>query len=333
MKMITNQAVFIFFTALFIGLLYCLSSILTPFLLGALFAYLANPLVKHLEKWRVPHLLSVILVFVFLFFVFVLILLMLFPIIQKQLVALIEVIPQILSWIQETIIPRFKEFVDLNTLKDNLSASVAKTGTVLTTVLHSGVTVIEWAVNIVLTPIVTFYLLRDWDKILQSARNLLPRSIKPTVVKLTQESNEVLSAFFRGQLLVMLALGLIYGIGLTLIGLKVGLMIGLLGGLLSIVPYLGSIFVVVMASITSGIEFGTWQSLLWVLLVFMIGQTIESYILTPYLVGERIGLHPVAVIFSVMAGGALFGFFGVLVALPTAAVIMVLLRFLRKQYQ
>lgn len=130
----------------------------------------------------------------------------------------------------------------------------------------------------------------------------------------------------------MIAMGFIYGIGLTLVGLKVGMTIGLLGGMLTLVPYLGSIFVVVMGVLTAIVEYGTYQQVIAVLVVFLIGQAIEGYGLTPYLVGERIGLHPVAVIFAVMAGGTLFGFFGVLVALPTAAVIMVLLRFLRKQY-
>lgn len=328
----TNKVVFILLTAFTLYLLYLLAHILTPFILGAILAYLTDPLVKRLEKWHIPHLLSVILVFLFIFGILALMILMLFPIIQNQIVALIDELPQIVIWTQETVRPWLTQYVNINTLKATLSANASKTAWVFSTVLSSGYTLIDWIVNIVLTPVVTFYLLRDWDRVVIAVRDILPKSIQPTVVKLTKQCDEVLSAFFRGQLLVMLSLCVIYGIGLTLVGLQVGFMIGIIGGLLSIVPYLGSIFVVVAASMTALIQFGTWNSLIWVLVVYLIGQAIEGYVLTPYLVGNRIGLHPVAVIFAIMAGGTLFGFFGVLVALPAAAVIMVLLRFLRHRY-
>jgi predicted PurR-regulated permease PerM len=146
------------------------------------------------------------------------------------------------------------------------------------------------------------------------------------------ECDEVLSAFFRGQLLVMLSVFIIYGFGLTLVGLKVGFIIGLIGGLFSIVPYLGSIFVVTSSTLYALVQFGTLSSLLGVWSVYLIGQTLESWVLTPYFVGHRIGLHPVVIIFAIMAGGALFGFFGILVALPAAALIKVLLRFFKQQY-
>jgi predicted PurR-regulated permease PerM len=199
-------------------------------------------------------------------------------------------------------------------------------------VLHSGFALIEWVAHLVLIPVVTFYLLRDWDKVVKGVRELLPRSSEPTIVKLATECDDVLSAFFRGQLLVMLSLATIYSIGLSLVGLQVGLMIGLIAGLLSLVPYLGFIVGIVTASIVAYVQFGTLSSLFLVWLVFMVGQVIESTFLTPNLVGNRIGLHPVAVIFSVLAGGTLFGFFGVLLALPVAAVIMVLLRFFYQRY-
>lgn len=257
---------------------------------------------------------------------------MLYPLIQTQVLSLIELLPKLITWAQQTALPWITEFVNLNTLKTTLPATIAKTDWIFSTVIKSGYTLIEWIVNIILIPVVTFYFLRDWDKIIGHVKNLLPKSVRPTIGKLAHESDEVLSGFFRGQLLVMLGLAIIYGVGLTLIGLKVGLVIGLIGGLLSIVPYLGSLFVVVTASAVSLVEIGTFESLLWAWVVFLIGQAIEGYLLTPYLVGERIGLHPVAVIFSVMAGGALFGFFGVLVALPVASVAMVLLRFINDRY-
>lgn len=334
MQRISNQALVIFLIASFILLIYLLAPILTPFLLGTLIAYLAAPLVKWLEKkWHIPHLISVILVFSCVFFLFLSIILMFVPLVQRQIVILIEQIPQIINWIESTLIPWIKETININTFKTTLSSALPKAGSVVNTVLKSSFTIIEWIVNIVLTPVVTFYLLRDWDPLLKAIKQALPTSIRPATITLTKECDEVLSAFFRGQFLVMLALCFIYGIGLTLVGLKVGLMIGLIGGILSIVPYLGSFFVLTAASLAAFVQFGTWHSLTLVLAVFLFGQVLESYILTPYLVGQRIGLHPVAVIFAVMAGGTLFGFFGVLLALPMAALIKVWLRFVSKHYR
>lgn len=326
---ITNQAIFIFFISVSVFILYLLTPILTPFLLGALLAYLSDPLVKRLEKWHVSHLLSVICVFLMLLCAFLLLILMIVPLLQNQITAFLDFVPQVVTWLQMTAIPWITEYVKLADLKATVSA---KSTLIFNTVLHSGYTLIDIVISIVLTPVVTFYLLRDWDSILKSIKDALPKSIKPTVLKLTRECDEVLGAFFRGQLLVMLSLSLIYGIGLTLVGLQAGFVIGLIGGLLSIVPFLGSGFVVIVATITALVQFsGALQPVLWVLVVYMIGQFIEGYVLTPYLVGNRIGLHPVAVIFAIMAGGSLFGFFGVLVALPVAAVIMVILRFIKER--
>jgi predicted PurR-regulated permease PerM len=331
MQTMSNQAVIIFLTAVFAYLLYLLAPMLTPFLLGALLAYLADPLVKRLDKCHVPHLLSVTSIFLVLFCAILLLILILFPLIQNQITTLITVIPQLIFWIQDTFAPWVHEYMNINTIKSALTASVSKSGWVLSAVLSSGYTVTTWLVNIVLTLVVTFYLLRDWDRVLAAVKNLLPTSKKAMIIKLAKECDEVLSAFFRGQLLVMLALCLIYSIGLFAVGLELGIIIGILGGLLSIVPYLGSTFVIVAASIAAVVQFGAWQPLSWVVLVFLIGQSVEGFVLTPYLIGERIGLHPVAVIFAILAGGSLFGFFGVLLALPAAAVIMVLLRFLHQR--
>lgn len=331
MLRITNQAIFIFLILVTFYLLYKLAPILTPFILAAILAYLTNPLVKRLNHVGVPHLLSVVLVFLSIFALIALLLSMLFPIVQTQITALVNVLPKLTLWLEETLLPWLTGFVNMNTLKATLSANASKSGWIFTTVLQSGYTIVDWVVNLVLTAVVTFYFLRDWDSILIHIRDTLPKSIKPTIIKLTKQCDDVLSAFFRGQLLVMMALCAIYGIGLTVIGLQVGLMIGVVGGLLSIVPFLGSIFVVVAGLLTAFVQFETWQPLLWVLLVYFIGQSVESYVLTPYLIGGRIGLHPVAVIFALLAGGSLFGFFGILVALPVAAVIVVLLRFLRQR--
>jgi predicted PurR-regulated permease PerM len=337
-----NTTFFIILAVLAGVVIYFLAPILTPFLVGALLAYLVDPLVRQLMRLHMPRLLSVVIVFFSLFLFLTLLVLLLIPLIENQATLLIDVIPRVVAWLQNTIVPQLKEYfgieelVNVDTLKASLADNWTKAGGLAAwlwkSVMHSGFALIEWVTNLLLIPVVTFYLLRDWNKVIHGVRDLLPRRIEPTVVKLTKSCNDVLSAFFRGQLLVMLGLGFIYSIGLSLIGLQIGLMIGLVAGLLSIVPYLGFITGIVAASIAAYVQFGTFTAVLLVWLVFMVGQAIESTLLTPNLVGNRIGLHPVAVIFAILTGGSLFGFFGVLLALPVAAVTMVLIRFLNQHY-
>jgi predicted PurR-regulated permease PerM len=184
----------------------------------------------------------------------------------------------------------------------------------------------------VLIPVVTFYLLRDWDVLVARIRELLPRQQEPTVVKLAKNSDEVLGQFLRGQLAVMVALGTIYTVGLWIVGLDLALLVGMIAGLVSFVPYLGFIVGIVLAGVAALMQFGDAVYLLYVAIVFGIGQVLEGMVLTPLLVGDKIGLHPVAVIFAVMAGGQLFGFVGILLALPVAAVVVVILRHFREVY-
>ena len=185
-----------------------------------------------------------------------------------------------------------------------------------------------------LVPVVCFYLLRDWDLIMAKLRTLLPRRREDTVMALMRECHEVIGAFLRGQLLVMLALAVVYSAGLMLVGVELGLLIGVLAGLASIVPYMGFVVGIGAAVIAVLFQFGLeLYPLLGVAAVFTVGQMMEGMLLTPLLVGDRIGLHPVAVIFAVLAGGQLFGFTGVLLALPVAAVIMVLLRHVHDLYK
>lgn len=326
------------------GLIYLLGSILTPFVAGALLAYLADPLVTQFMRLRLSRTASSIIVFVLLSVLMVFLILLLIPLVQKQIAALVEVIPNSIAWIQNTIMPWMQqnlgfnaELVNIAALKKVLAENLTNAGGAVDWALHkvlmSGEKIIEFFMNLILIPVVTFYLLCDWNKVINGLRNLIPRSSEPTVTKLVTECDSVLGAFFRGQFLVMLALGAIYSIGLTMIGLRVGVIIGLVAGILTIVPYLGSIIGVVTASIAAFLQFGTFSSVLLVGLVFIIGHLIEHVFLTPKLVGDRIGLHPVAVIFAILTGGTLFGFFGVLLALPVAAVIMVWVRYWHSRYQ
>ena len=225
---------------------------------------------------------------------------------------------------------------ELSQLHDKLLAYAQEIGDLagglLESLRASSIVVFAWIANLVLVPVVTFYLLRDWDLLVAQVRELLPRRVEPTVSKLARESDEVIGAFLRGQFIVMAALSVIYSVGLALIGLEFSLLIGMLAGLVSFVPYLGLIVGILAASIAALLQFHSFLSLIPVLIVFGAGQLISDFFLTPKLVGDRIGLHPVAVLFAVLTGGHLFGFFGILLALPVAAVIVVLLRHAQDEY-
>jgi len=205
-------------------------------------------------------------------------------------------------------------------------------GKVLLSVSKSGGALAAAVLSLFLVPIITFYMLRDWDTIMLHLGALVPESQRETIFKLARESDEVLSAFLRGQILVMLALAFIYSLGLSLVGLKFAIAIGVVSGLVSFVPYLGFVFGIGLAGLTVALEPNPLWQMIGVVATFSIAQFIEGSLLTPKLVGTRIGLHPVIVIFAVAAGGQLFGFFGILLALPAAAVLSVLVRFAYNRY-
>lgn len=325
-------------------LLYLLAPILTPFVLGGLLAYLADPLVDRLETFKISRTLSVAVVFFILFLMVLIIFLLVIPVLETQLKAFIQRLPAILDWLMQKIQPYLKQDLDvdvsvleLDRLKTMIGEHWNQAGgiirTLLSTVSHSGMLVVGWLANIALTPVITFYMLRDWDHFIAYINDLLPRSVEPLVTTVAKESDEVLGAFLRGQLLVMLCLGIIYSFGLWLVGVEFALLIGLLAGFLSFVPYLGFVIGVAVAGLAIMFQTQSFLDLGLVFLVFGIAQLIEGMLLTPLLVGERIGLHPVTVIFAVLAGGQLFGFFGVLLALPVAAIIAVIMRHLHDSYK
>jgi len=344
--MTTSQRWLIFAGLVLAGfLVYLLQPILMPFLVGALLAYLGDPLVDRLELLRLPRALAVTVVFAVLLLVVLGLLFLLVPLIGGQIKALQESLPHMLAWAQNTALPWIERHAGIQLTDqiglDRLGAALAghwqQTGDIATMVLQrvsrSGLALAGWLANAALIPVVTFYLLRDWDILVARIRDLLPRRSEPVVATLTRECDEVLGAFLRGQFLVMVSLGAIYAAGLWLVGLQLALLIGMIAGLASIVPYLGTIVGIAAAAIAALFQFGDVWHLVAVAVVFGIGQTLEGTLLTPLLVGDRIGMHPVAVIFAVLAGGQLFGFVGVLLALPAAAVVMVLLRHVHDRYK
>ena len=327
-----------------VWLVYLLTPVLMPFAFAAMLAYLGDPLTDKLETYRLSRTNAVLVVFSVMTLVFVLVLLLLIPLLEYQVEHFLSNLPAYVSWLNETVIPwtqaRFHlglRPINLNQIVNLVKSHWEQAGgiaaTVMSSVSHSGGVIAEWLMNLLLIPVVTFYLLRDWDGLIVKIHNLLPRRIAPTAAKLAGEVDTVLAAFVRGQFYVMLALGCIYSIGLWMTGLDLALLIGMLAGLVSFVPYLGSIVGIVMACVAALVQFHELIQLVPIAIVFIIGQSLEGMVLTPLLVGDKIGLHPVAVMFAILAGGQLFGFLGILLALPVASIIMVLLRHVHDLYR
>ena len=332
-------------------LMSALQAVLMPFFVGALLGYMGDPIVDRLELKGLSRTAGVSIVFLVLAVIGLLSLMVLIPMLIKQISYLHSKVPVMLDWLSREMIPWVgaklgSVGVDSALLsREQLEAQLKESATqmnwgatgdllkpILTKISQSGLAFIAFVGNLALIPVVGFYLIRDWDLIVAKLRQLLPRGVEPTVVRLVGECDEVLAAFLKGQLLVMVALGVIYTVGLWAVGLELALLIGMLAGLGSIVPYLGFTIGIVAALIASFFQFGDWLHPGLVVVVFIIGQMLEGMVLTPILVGDRIGLHPVAVIFAVLAGAQLFGFVGMLLALPVAAVIVVLLRHVHEIY-
>jgi predicted PurR-regulated permease PerM len=334
-------------TAMGVGafwLLWLLSPILTPFAVAALLGWLGDPLVDRLQLAGRSRNTAVIMVFTLMALLLALVLVILVPLIESQISTLIESLPRYRLWFTGVAIPwveartgmQIAAWLDLSHLIELMRSNWERAGGVATTVLgyvsRSGFALIGMLTSIVLVPVITFFFLRDWDLLVGRIASMVPRDHIGTVTRLARESSDVLGGFLRGQFLVMIILGVMYGIGLWAVGLDLGILIGIVAGLLTFVPYLGPTSGVVLGVLAALMQYGDWKHVAGVLAVFGIGQVIESYWLTPKLVGDRIGLHPVAVIFAVLAGGQLFGFLGMLLALPMAAVVNVLLRYAHERY-
>ncbi len=324
-------------------LLWLLGPVLTPFVIAALLAYVGDPLVDRLERLRLSRSGAVAIVFALMTLALVGVVLLLIPMLERQISTMIEQFPRYRDWFTGTALPWISarvgvdiEGIELDNVFAMLKQHWQQAGGVAATlwggISKSGLVILNWVVNLALIPVVAFYLLRDWDVMVEKIRLLIPRPIEPVAVRLARESDSVLAGFLRGQLSVMLALGTIYWLGLWMVGIELALLIGMIAGLVSFIPYLGAIVGIGIGLIAALVQFGDWTHVVLVCVVFGVGQMLESIALTPWLVGDRIGMHPVAVIFAVMAGGQVFGFIGVLVALPVAAVVMVLLRYLYERY-
>ncbi|MGQ5522862.1 AI-2E family transporter [Chitinimonas sp. PSY-7] len=325
-----------------LALLYLLAPVLTPFVTAAVLAYILEPLVGKLVRRRCPPDLAVCLVLLGVMLLLVALVLVIVPLFVQQLSGLIGYIPALLTWLRDSASPWLNHHfgiqlsLDPEFVKDWLADHGEQAGKVVQALLPSltsgGLALIGLIGNLVLIPLVLFYFLRDWNLLLLQLDALLPRRWRGKVHELVGEADSVLGQFLRGQLSVILIMALFYSIGLWLTGLKSALPIGIVAGLLVFIPYLGVIVGVLLASLTAILQFQSLGGLLPVWGVFLLGQMIEGFYVTPRLVGERIGLHPVAVVFALMAFGQLFGFIGVLLALPLAAMLLVGLRHVKQQY-
>jgi predicted PurR-regulated permease PerM len=331
----------------FVVLLYALGPVLTPFIAAAILAYALNGGVDYLDQRRVgrfpiPRTLAVVLVMILFLSAVTALVLIVVPVLQTEIPLLLAQIPAFLVRLDKVLSPKLQEVgirikLDGSGIRALLSQQFSAGGDeIWTTVLSSarigGARVLGWLATLILIPVALFYLLLDWHQILGRVTEAVPRRWVAQTVSMAQEVNLLLAQYLRGQLLVMLVLAAYYSVGLTIAGFDVALPVGILTGLLVFIPYLGFGLGLILAVIAAVLQFSDWSGLIAVAGIYGAGQVIEGFFLTPRLVGERIGLNPLAVIFALLAFGQLFGFVGVLLALPASAVLMVAFRHLRHHY-
>lgn len=327
-------------------MLSLLSPILAPFLAAGIIAYIFAPLVSRLEAKGISRPFGTAIAVLALILGIVLLLLIILPLFYKEMIQLSEQLPGFAEQLKTRVIPwvndklgvqlnldpsTFRQFVT-----DNMSDASGIAKKVFSSVGIGGLAVVGFLINLMLIPVVLFYFLRDWPQLLDQVDQLIPRRLHGTVNTVAVEIDAVLSEFLRGQISVMLIMALFYIAGLWFAGLDFALPVGLITGLLVFVPYLGAGIGLVLGTIAAVMQVpsDTGIALVWLVwLVFGLGQLIEGFLVTPWLVGDRIGLHPVAVIFSLLAFGQLFGFFGILLALPASAAILVGLRHINAEYR
>lgn len=326
----------------FFVFIYLIRSILLPFVLGAFVAYFLDPAADKLEKYKFSRTLATTAITMAFFTILFLLSLLIVPTIVSQLSGLITDLPSYILDLEKKYEQRVfgwlgslpENYVDsIKTAASNFSGVMIKfLGEMVGGLFHSGMAVINILSLILITPVVAFYLLRDWDIIKIRFYALLPRQHEKIIREQLSLIDITLAGFIRGQINVCLLLGAFYAVGLSILGLKFGILIGVATGFLVILPYVGFLFGMGIGIIVALFQFGTLGGVLPVLAVFIVGQIIESNFITPKLVGEKVGLHPVWIIFGLLAGAALFGFVGVLIAVPLTAVIGVLIRFAMSRY-
>lgn len=327
----------------FIVSLSLLHSILLPFVLGMGTAYFLDPAADRLQKLGLSRGMATLTITAVFFLLIVLVLMIALPVIVSQLSALLDTLPLYVMQMERDVIPALERKMRMVSpeLMEHIKTTLTGSSWMITrtvaeffgSALTSGVAFINIISLVLITPIVSFYLLRDWDKIVRHMKALIPVRHKDTVVEQLRLIDRTLSGFVRGQLNVCILLGLYYATMLSIVGVNFGFIIGLATGFLVIFPYVGLLVGMSVGLAVTFFQFDDWAPVLIVLAIFVTGQIIEGNFVTPKLVGDKVGLHPVWIIFAMLAGAALFGFVGVLLAVPMAAVLGVLIRFAIARYQ
>lgn len=322
--------------------LYLLRSVLLPFVAGMAVAYMLDPVADRLERWCSSRTLATGLITAAFLLAVIIALFLLVPLLQSQIASFAQKLPHYLEVFRSGVVPWIERIemrispADAERLQaaagDFAGKVIAWLGGLLAGLWSGGLALVNLLSLIVITPVVAFYLLRDWDRLIGRIDGWLPRAHAPVIRGLAREIDTTLAGFARGQALVCLFLAIFYGIGLSLVGLDFGLVVGIATGLLSVVPFVGVIGGFVAGVGLACLQFSDWGPVAATAAVFVVGSLIEGNLLTPRLVGTRIGLHPVWIIFALLSGGALLGFLGVLLAVPAAAAAGVLARFALKRY-
>lgn len=320
-------------------ILYATRQILAPFVIAFIIAYALDPLVDKLEEWKLPRTMAIVFFLLSILIILTLTGMIIFPVIKLQVEKFVGDMPDYTVTIQQWFSPIFESVIkeDPARIKESISNLMEKIGNIppkllasTSSLLWSGVSgmlnFIITLINLIIIPISCFYLLKDIDPIKEKIKALIPARYEKTVFDLTQETNEVLGGFIRGQLTVAIILAVFYSIGLSIIGTPMSIVIGIIAGLANIVPYLGLLVGLVPAILLTVLQFHDAAHLLGVLLVFGIAQAMEGMVITPRIVGDKIGLHPVVIMLAILAGGQFFGFLGILLAVPVAAVLNVFLK-------
>lgn len=326
--------------AVVLGLvLWFLGPVIMPFILGGAIAYCLDPVADRLERMGLSRVLAVTLISVVTILIFILLVLLVIPTLITQAAALIEAAPQAPGQIRDFLAERFPAILDPESTVYQQLVAIGETiqargGELLNSVLTSAAGLLNVLVLLVVVPVVAFYLLLDWDNMVARIDDLLPREHAATIRMLASNIDRTLASFIRGQGTVCLIMGIFYAVGLMTVGLNFGLVVGSFAGLITFIPYVGALFGGALAIGLALFQFwGEWVWLGAVIAIFMAGQFLEGNIITPKLVGESVGLHPVWLIFALSVFGALFGFVGMLVAVPVAAMIGVLIRFAIGKYK
>lgn len=327
----------------FLGLLYLLRAMLLPFLAGMVLAYFLDPVADKLEAWGIGRAVATSLILLAFIFLFVMALLVIVPVLGEQIAGFAERLPGYVAALQAIVaenefLNRIRQADGSQALRDNLDSVMQQgakwTSALLTSIWSSGMALVGIASLLVITPIVAFYMLLDWDRMVARIDDYLPRDHKQTIRQLAKDMDTAVAGFVRGQGSVCLALGVFYALALTLIGLNFGLLIGIFAGLISFIPFVGSIAGLVLSVGVAIVQFWPeWWMVLMVIAIFSFGQFVEGNFLQPRWVGKSIGIHPVWLMFALAAFGSLLGFVGLLIAVPVTAAIGVLVRFALDRYR